>query len=57
MEPNFQRPVRDWQGRIVAYLCFNCNEPQISMWGMYCNKCREEERRHKEILKAIKERK
>ena len=47
-------PVRDWRGDVVGYRCRICGEVYGSMWGDICNKCREEERRHKELLGAIR---
>lgn len=39
---------------IVGFRCFECGGIFKSMWGEKCNKCRREEERHQEILKAIK---
>ena len=47
-----RRGMRD---EVVGFRCSTCNSVVQSMWGTTCNKCRKEEERHKEILKAIKQ--
>ena len=49
--------VKDSQGKTVGFRCWECGDIVSSMWGEHCNKCREKERRHQELLKAIKEKK
>lgn len=46
--------VRDWRGRIIGYRCWECGNVELSMWGDTCNACREKERRHQELIAAIK---
>lgn len=46
--------IRDWQNKLVGFKCINCGIIYESGWGNNCNKCRNEERKHKEILQAIK---
>ena len=49
--------VHDNSGNIIGYKCTTCGEVFDSMLGDNCNRCWTEERRHQEILKAIKENK
>lgn len=51
---NFDLSVRDWRGRVIGYRCIDCGGVFPSMWGNVCNKCREDERRHRELVAAIK---
>lgn len=46
--------VRDWQGRTIGFRCWTCQKIAPSMWGETCNQCREDERRHQEMLAAIR---
>ena len=32
--------VRDWQGKIIGFRCFECGSVSGSMWGTVCNSCR-----------------
>ena len=41
------------QSKIVGFRCWECGKIVQSMWGNTCNSCREKERRHQEILKAL----
>lgn len=50
---NFNNAVHDAHGRIVGFRCFDCDGVFQSMWGTTCNGCREKERRHQEILRAL----
>jgi len=36
------------------WLCFTCGKYYFSMFGDTCDNCRLEERRHKELVAAIK---
>lgn len=47
---NFNNSVGD------MFECWTCRELYHSMWGVTCNKCREEEKRHRELIDAIKSR-
>lgn len=50
----FDTSVRDWRGRTIGYRCLDCGEVVQQMWGNTCNKCRDKERRHQELIAAIK---
>lgn len=54
METNFDLSVKDWRGRAVGYRCIDCRGVFDAMWGNICNGCREQERRHQELVAAIK---
>jgi len=43
-----------WRERVIGYRCRECGGVFQSMWGETCNGCREKERRHQELLAAIK---
>jgi hypothetical protein len=38
-------------GEVVGFICSECDQIRVSMWGDLCNSCRAIERRHKETLK------
>lgn len=46
--------VKDARGRVIGFRCWRCRGVFDSMWGVVCNCCREQERRHEEIVAAIK---
>lgn len=46
--------VRDNRGAVVGFWCQECREVYQSMWGETCNGCREKERRHQEVLAALR---
>lgn len=46
--------IRDSSGNVIGFRCFECGEIVTTMWGYTCNRCREEERRHKELIEALK---
>lgn len=46
--------VYDGRGRLIGFRCYECQQIKPAMWGDTCNECREKERRHQEILEAIK---
>lgn len=46
--------VYDGRGNLLGFRCFTCYEVFPSMWGETCNRCRDVERRHEEMLAAIK---
>lgn len=54
MSDNFNNAVRDGWGHLVGFRCFECGGVFQSMWGCTCNGCREKERRHQEMLEAIR---
>ena len=41
--------------KTIGFRCYECGRIVQSMWGDTCNRCREEERRHRELIKAIDE--
>jgi len=41
-------------GHVVGYRCFECGGVFQSMWGETCNGCREKERRHQDLIAALK---
>lgn len=43
--------------RLEGFRCFTCGDIVNSMWGTTCNRCRNKERKHKELLEAIKAKK
>lgn len=47
--------VYDSNDKTIGYRCSECGKVYSSMWGDVCDKCRAEERRHQELIKAIKE--
>jgi predicted nucleic acid-binding Zn-ribbon protein len=51
---NFDLSVKDWRGRIIGYRCIDCGGVFSSMWDNICNGCRESERRHQELVAAIR---
>ena len=51
---NFDLSVKDWRGRVTGYRCIDCGGIFPSMWGNVCNGCRDKERRHQELIAAIK---
>ena len=51
---SFNNSVKDEWGELVGFRCFECGGIFQSMWGEICNGCREKERRHQEMLAAIK---
>jgi hypothetical protein len=48
--------VRSAEGRLIGFRCFQCNRVVQQMWDTTCNRCREENRKHKELIEAIKSR-
>jgi len=40
--------------KTVGFKCSRCGGVFPSMWGDICNKCRDDERKHQELLKAIR---
>lgn len=51
---NFNNTVRDAYGEIAGFRCWECGHIFQSMWGDTCNGCREKERRHRELVEAVK---
>lgn len=54
METNFNNSVRDARGECVGFRCHECGGVFQTMWGNICNGCRETERRHQEVLTAMR---
>lgn len=50
----FDTSVRNWRGQVIGYRCLDCGDIVQQMWGNTCNKCRDNERRHQELIAAIK---
>jgi len=51
------RTIYDGTGREIGYVCSRCHKVFPSMFGNYCNVCREESRRdarEQELLDEIK---
>ena len=46
--------VRNRDGKVIGYECFTCGGMFQRMWGTVCNECRDKERRHQEILAAMR---
>lgn len=42
------------RGEPIGFRCNECRRIVSAMWGETCNECREKERRHKELIAAIK---
>jgi len=42
------------RGDPIGYRCDVCRKVVDAMWDYVCNECRETERRHKELLAAVK---
>lgn len=49
----FDTSVKDWRGNVIGYHCLECGDIVQQMWGEVCNRCRDVERRHKELIAAI----
>jgi hypothetical protein len=52
---NFDLSVKDWRGNVIGYRCINCGAIRQQMWGNVCNECRDKERRHQELIAAIRQ--
>lgn len=46
---------RDSNGREILWQCSDCGKPFDLGWGSQCNQCIRDEKRHRELLKAITE--
>ena len=46
--------IRDSRGREIGYVCNRCGRTVSSMWGNICNICREDDRKHNELMKALR---
>lgn len=47
--------VTDRNGKVIGFVCSRCNKVYQSMWGTVCNKCRDEDEKHNELIKEIQE--
>ncbi len=47
--------VYDSRDQIIGYRCSECSKVVQAMWGDTCNECRERERRHKEVIRALEQ--
>jgi len=39
---------------LIGFRCFTCGNIFQSMWGTKCNGCREADRKHNELIQALK---
>ena len=46
--------IFDDKGFEEAFICRQCEEVRDSLWGGICKKCETDNKRHKEIIEAIK---
>lgn len=46
--------LRDSNGRETGYVCGRCRRVVQAMWGNICNLCREEDRKHDELIRALR---
>lgn len=46
--------VKDLHGNLIGYRCHECGGIFQVMWGETCNGCRATERRHQELLTALR---
>ena len=53
---NLNNEVRDSNGHVFGFRCRECGGIFQSMWSCTCDGCREKERRHQELLAAIRSR-
>lgn len=51
---SFNNAVQNGWGKTVGFRCFECGGIFESMWGETCNGCREKERRHQELVEALR---
>lgn len=54
---NFNNAVYGYRGTqriVVGFRCDTCGGIAQAMWGNTCNKCRDNERKHRELIEAIK---
>ncbi len=54
---NFNNAVYGSRGTnriVVGFRCDECGKIAHAMWGTTCNECREKERRHKELIAALR---
>lgn len=50
----FNNEVRGPYGKVIGFRCDTCGNVVEKMWGNTCNACRENERRHEELLAALR---
>jgi hypothetical protein len=43
--------IRNLNGKIIGFKCFECGKIVQSMWGDICNSCRARQERHNELIK------
>jgi len=55
VETNFDLSVKDGRGNVIGYRCINCSGVLPAMWANICNECRDKERRHRELIAAIRQ--
>lgn len=40
--------------KVIGFRCLQCHQMAPAMWGCICNSCREQNRKHDELIEAIK---
>ncbi|PCI28140.1 hypothetical protein COB55_04490 [Candidatus Wolfebacteria bacterium] len=40
--------------KLIGFRCSRCDDIKSKMWGTICNSCRDNDRKHKELLKEMK---
>lgn len=50
---NMNNDIRNGWGGLIGFKCHRCCGVFSYMWGTICNKCRNDEEKYQEILKAI----
>jgi hypothetical protein len=48
------RAIRDDRGYEIGWYCNGCDRAVNSLWGGLCKSCQAVERRHRELVQAIK---
>jgi len=49
------KSIRDDSGFEIAWVCDGCDQVVTSAWGDLCYPCHDKERRHRELIRAIRE--
>lgn len=47
--------IRGSDGKTIGFECFRCGGMYQRMWGETCNKCRDDDRKHAELVAALKQ--
>lgn len=51
---NFNNSVRNWQGQIIGFRCFECGQVKGQMWGNTCNECRAKQEEAEKLRHEIR---